>query len=262
MSFLSMSSHKQIRKVNLTQRSRRPVDVAVVNPFSPFLEFFKREDPIVKSRKKICRLYGQIRAEQARLVYLSGQNDPKIKEYINQHYRSYMKMEYAPHIPVVCPHCHSPITLYKNCYQCGWRLGVHFSDVESNGDLLATPTLNSPIKKGEIMICINQIPYNKNQMINLYQMEQDCRQKQQQQVFYQKPKILKKLPPPPPPVNRHPSVNSDASGYLPRRHPSNQLSHHTLTQHPPKLYQHYVRGEPESEHSNVLEPDRVVSMSH
>lgn len=259
-----MYSQPRNKQINLKHRSPRRQQMEIVNPFKPLCNLFRRQDPIQKSRERVIQLQNEIRGEQARQLYLSGQNDPKIREYIRQRFQTYLKMEYAPSIPVACPHCNSNIVLNPNCTRCGWALSIHFRDMVSNGHLLATPTLNAPIRKGESLIFENQIPYNKNQMVTIYQKERE--HEQYRPLGYKKapPKeevqIVRFYPNAPPlevhPAKeklrqrpRRPSVDSDASGFISPRKIYRSVS--DVVQ--PKRKQASVPAK-------ILEPDRVVRM--
>jgi hypothetical protein len=265
-----MSSQSRIKQINLKLRTPPKVQVEIINPFKPLCNLFKREDPFQKSKNRVIELQNQIRTEEARQLYLSGQNDPKIKKFILQNYRTYLKMEYAPSIPVACPHCNSNIILSPICSQCGWALGVHFSDMVNQGFLLATPTIKAPLRKGERLICINRIAYNKNQMVTLYQSEQDGYQKTQNKYhnkylknfpsengqmirFYHKSLPQKDYSPKDKVRQRpqRPSVDSDVSGFI----------------HPRKIHRSVsdvvksIKQKPTTQ-PQVLNPDRVVKMQN
>jgi hypothetical protein len=104
-------------------------------------------------------------------IFITIDEEKYINNYIKDKYQKYLDMEYAPNINVECPHCLKNIVLNKHCSKCGWKIGIHFIDKKSCGDIIAYPVLNSQILSGESLIYINKIPYNKDQIVKIKVMK-------------------------------------------------------------------------------------------
>lgn len=143
----------------------------LINVFQKFR--FRFKDSMEKSKQRILK-------EQEKLRRLSGESNPQIEKYIAKKYSMYLDINFAPPIPIKCPHCYNKVILSAYCRVCGWKLRVNFPGPRRSGWLMATPTVKSPIRFGEsILYELKMHGCDNYKMRQLYDDYQNSRQHHQ-----------------------------------------------------------------------------------